>query len=401
MRGTDALSFAFHALFSVRLRAFLMLLAMAIGVAAVIILISLGESARTYVVSRFANLGTNLLFVIPGRSETTGGIPPLVGETPQDLTITDALALLRHPTITKLAPVVVGSAPVSYQQREREVMIFGTTAPFLHIVNLSMGRGSFLSTRDPYRAQQVCVLGKKLAAELFGTSNVLGKIIRIGDRRFQVIGSLAESGVSIGMDTDDMAFIPVASAMALFNTESLFRIMIEAQDRDAIGRLKKQITRTMKERHNGEEDITIITQDAILATFDRIFDALTLTVSGIAAISLLVAGILVMNVMLVSVSQRTREIGLLKALGAPSSQIMSLFLLEAFLLSLLGACIGTALGLGANELLSRILPDFTFESPLWSIGAALLVAICTGLLFAALPARRAAQLEPVEALSKR
>jgi putative ABC transport system permease protein len=401
MRLFDTISFSFHALFHVRLRAFLMLLAMAIGVAAVVVLVSLGEAARNYVVSKFVSLGTNLLIVLPGRMETTGGVPPLLGETPRDLTLGDAQALLRSPTFTDMAPIIVGNAPVSHESREREVAVLGTTASFIKIRHLTMDKGRFLPEIDPFKARQVCILGTTLAEELFGVENPIGKIVRIGDNRFRVTGLLTQAGVSIGVDLDDLAIIPVASAQALFNTESLFRIIMEAKDRDSIPRGKEDITRIIRDRHEGEDDITVITQDAVLATFDRIFDALTLTVSAIAAISLLVAGILIMNVMLVSVSQRTKEIGLLKALGATSRRILQLFLTEAIILSVLGGLLGVATGILTNDILQHFFPDFSLQPPGWAIGVALLVAVTTGLFFAALPAWRAARLEAIQAFSRR
>jgi putative ABC transport system permease protein len=401
MRLSDTVSYSFHALFHMRLRAFLMLLAMAIGVAAVVVLVSLGEAARTYVVSRFVSLGTNLLIVLPGRMETTGGVPPLLGETPRDLTLADARALLRSRTFTDMAPIVVGNAPVSYEGREREVAVLGTTASFIKIRHLTMNQGRFLPEVDPFKVRQVCILGTTLAEELFGPASPIGKIVRIGDHRFRITGLLSQAGVSIGVDLDDLAIIPVASAQALFNTESLFRIIMEAKDRDSIPRGKEDIIRIIRERHDGEDDVTVITQDAVLATFDRIFNALTLTVSAIAAISLLVAGILIMNVMLVSVSQRTKEIGLLKALGATSRRILRLFLTEAIILSVLGGFLGIATGMLTNNILQRFFPDFSLQPPGWAIGIALLVAVATGLFFAALPAWRAARLEAIEAFSRR
>ncbi|MFH1216688.1 MAG: ABC transporter permease [Pseudomonadota bacterium] len=401
MRLFDLFSYSSRALFAVRLRNMLILLAMSIGVASVIILTSLGEAARGYVVSKFSSLGTNLLIVLPGRSETTGSMPPLLGATPRDLTLDDARALLNSRFIKDMAPIVVGNAPVSRQEREREVSILGTSASFLAIRQLTMLSGHFLPDSDLTKGQSICVIGQSLAAELFGTQSPIGKIIRIGDSRFRILGLLSPAGISIGVDLDDLAVIPVANAQSLFNTESLFRIIVEARDRDAILKAKTDILRIIKERHDGEDDVTVITQDAVLSTFDRIFTALNLTVGGIAFISLLVAGILIMNVMLVSVSQRKSEIGLLKALGTPSRQILFLFLAEAGLLSLCGAVLGTVIGLSANGVLQRLFPDFVITPPPWAVGCAVLTALFTGLLFAALPAGKAASLEPVTALSRR
>ncbi len=401
MRLNDVFRFSARALTGFRTRTLLMLLAMAIGVASVMVLTALGEGARRFVKMEFSSLGTHLLVVLPGRSETTGGPPPLLGATPRDLTLDDAMALQRSSAVQMVAPLTVGSAPVSRAQRDREVNILGTTADFYRVRQLRMGQGKFLPEGDPDRAAAVCVLGYEIKQELFDNRNALGKWVRIGERRFRVIGVLADKGQSLGIDLNDVAIIPVASAQALFNTQSLFRILVQAPSREAIPRAKRAITEIVRARHEGEDDITIITQDALLSTFDRIFRALTLTLAGIAAVSLLVAGILIMNVMLVSVSQRTPEIGLLKALGAPGRQIMGLFLAESAMLALLGALLGLLIAASGTWLLDRLFEDFSLGIPLWSVATAVGIALSTGLGFGVLPARRAARQDPVLALSRR
>ncbi|NNM20514.1 MAG: ABC transporter permease, partial [Gammaproteobacteria bacterium] len=327
MRTSDLLQQSMLALWRTRGRTALMLLAMAIGVAAVVVLTSLGEGARRYVTGEFASLGTNLLIVIPGRSETTGGAPAIfVGQTPRDLTLDDARAVDRSYAVSRVAPVVVGSASISWGGLEREVPVFGGTAELLAVRHWEMGQGFFLPDADWDRPQSVCVIGEKIRSEIFGNTNALGQWLRVGDRRFRVIGVLGSEGRSIGIDVQEMVILPVASAMSLFDAPSLFRILVEASSRDSMQAASRFIKSTIAERHQGEEDITVITQDAVLATFDRIFGALTMTLAGIASISLAVAGVLIMNVMLVAVSQRTAEIGLLKAIGAPRRQIIGLFL---------------------------------------------------------------------------
>lgn len=400
MRLLDTLSYTGSTLGRYRTRTGLILLAMAIGVASIIILTSLGEAARRYVVGQFSSLGTNLLIVIPGRSETTGGAPSMiVGETPRDLTLDDAKALSRSAYVQRIAPVMIGSASISWKQLDREAPVLGSTAELLNIRHWEMERGRFLPGGEITRATPVCILGAKLYKELFGSETALGKWVRIGDRRFRVIGVLASEGRSIGIDVQDLIIVPVASAQSLFNSPSLFRILVEAKNRDVIPRAKKHILDTIQERHQGEEDITVITQDAILSTFDRILKALTLTVGGIAAISLFVAGILIMNIMLVSVSQRTAEIGLLKALGAPEHQIIVLFLSEAFVLSLAGACLGVTIGMVSNIAIGHFYPDLPLGAPWWAVTAAVGIALSTGFAFGVLPARRAAKLDPVLALA--
>ncbi len=401
MRPDDVLRFGGRALTSARGRTWLMLLAMAIGVAAVVVLTALGDGARRYVSNEFSSLGTHLLVMLPGRTETSGAAPPLVGGTPRDITLEDVRALQRAREIRLLAPIVVGSAPVSHKQLERESTILGSTAAMLDIRNLELASGRFLPDDDLLHAAPLAVLGAKLKQHLFGNQPALGEWIRLNDRRYRVIGVLKPMGESIGVDIGDVAIIPAASAQALFDTESVFRVLIQADGRERIGQAKAAALAIMKDRHNGEEDVTVITQDALLATFDGIFQTLTFSVVGIAAISLGVAGILIMNVMLVSVSQRTAEVGLLKALGGRERQILWLFLVEAGLLSLAGAALGLLLALAGVWGLGRTLPELPLVVPPWSIAAALLVSLGTGLLFGVLPARRAARLDPVFALNRR
>lgn len=401
MKPIDILTFSTRASLGYPTRTFLMLLAMAIGVASMVLLSTLGEGAGTYVVGRFSSLGTNLLIVLPGRSETVGGPPPLLGVTPRDLTLDDAAALQRSSVIRYVAPIIIGAAPVSYGRREREVTILGSTSQLHNINQLEMGSGRFLPPDDMGRAAPICVLGETTRKELFGTQSAVGEKVRIGDNRFMVAGVLSDKGESVGLDMSDLVIIPVASAQALFNTESLFRIMIEASERDLIPKAKEVILKIIRKRHDGEDDVTVVTQDAVLAAFDKIFTALTLTVSGIAAISVGVAGILIMNVMLIAVSQRRSEVGLLKAIGAPSGQIVALFLGEAALLSFLGGALGLLLAAGAIGVAEYLYPQFPLDIPSWALVTALAVAVGCGLLFGVLPALRAARLDPVESLSRR
>ena len=401
MQARDIAIFSIRAATASRGRTALMLLAMAIGVSSVILLISLGESARRYVIDQFASLGTNLLIVLPGRNETTGGPPPLLGETPRDLTIDDAIALGRAPAINRVSPIIAGSAPVSVKQLEREMIVLGATAELLEIRHLSMNQGVFLPPGDPGRGANVCVIGSGGKQELFGNQSALGKWVRIGDRRFRVIGVLAQIGVSLGEDLSEVVIIPVATAQALFNTASLFRIVVEAASEDSIERAREAIKAIIKARHEGEDDITVISQDAVLSTFNRIFRTLTLSVGGIAAVSLIVAGIMIMNIMLVSVAKRRAEIGLLKALGSPPGQIIGLFLSESALLSFAGAAFGVILAFGGMESLAAFFPQYPLVLAPWSPAIGIGMALGTGIIFGVLPARRASQLEPAQALARR
>lgn len=402
MTLADTLRFALRAAAGYPLRTALMILAMSIGVAAVVVLTALGDGARRYVVNEFSSLGSNLVIVLPGRSDTGGlGLGGLFTSTPRDLTIRDAEALLRARSVHRVAPMSVGNSEIAYGGRLREVVVVGTTAAYLDIRRMSTSVGRFLPAGDPERAASVAVLGAALQDELFGTESAVGRMIRVGDRRLRVVGVLEKSGQGLGMNNDELVIVPVATAQAMFNTNTLFRVLVEARGRDAIASAQRQVEDLMRQRHDGELDITVITQDAVLGTFDRILGALTFAVAGIAAISLAVAGILVMNVMLVAVTQRTGEIGLLKALGATARNIRLAFLTEAALLSLAGALVGFALGhLGAwgLRLAFPVLPAWP---PDWAVYAGVGTALGTGVLFGVMPARRAARLDPVQALAKR
>ncbi len=401
MRLADILRFARDAATGYPMRTALSVLAMSIGVAAVVILTALGDGARRYVVGQFSSIGTNLVIVLPGKSGT-GGFNPAnaITSTPRDLTLDDAGALRRAPAVGRVAPLAVGTSEISFGGRLREVMVAGSTAEFIPIRKFDLALGQALPEGDWNRGAAVAVIGNTIRQELFGNEPALGQLIRLGDRRLRVIGVLKGVGQGLGMNTDELVIVPAALAQAMFNTNTLFRILVEAKSREAIPEAKLQVMEILKQRHRGEEDVTVITQDAILATFDKLLGTLTLGVAGIAAISLAVAGILVMNVMLVAVTQRTGEIGLLKALGATGQTIRLAFLAEAAMLSTLGAVLGYLLGqLGAFGL-RQAFPVFPAYPPDWAVIAGLSTALVTGLLFGVMPARRAARLDPVQALMK-
>lgn len=402
MRFLDRNRVAIGALLRYPLRTAMMLLATAIGVAAVVVLTGLGEAARLFITDEFRSLGTNLLIVIPGRTETTGaGAAMLGGATPRDLTLADARALERDPSIERLAPVIVGEATASAGALERDVTVMGTTAAFRVIRGWRMAAGDFLPAGDMERESAVCVVGSIVGRELFRGEPPVGRWLRLGDRRCRVIGVLAPQGISVMVDADQLVLVPVALAQNLFNAAGLFRIILQVRGLDAMPAAQRFVAGTLKVRHRGDEDFTIITQDAVLKTFDGILGTLTRALAGIAAVSLLVAGVLIMNIMLVAVSQRTQEVGLLKALGARRRQILGLFLAEAVYLALAGALTGVAIGWGTLLVLGGLYPDFTLRPPPWALAGAVGLAVACGVLFGILPARRASRLDPVAALARR
>ena len=401
MRPADLLQFCTQTLLRQRARGAMILFSMGLGVAAVLILTALGVGARGYVLNEFASIGKNVLIMFPGRNETTGGIPPIMGQAARDITLEEAYLLkARISAVEEIAPLILGSSRVAFDERAREVPIFGTTPLFLRVRHLLLGQGRNLAGGDFRRAQNEIIIGEKLKGELFGAAPAIGEFVRVGDSRFRVIGVLQGRGDAMGVDMSDAAIIPVAAAQRLFNVAGLFRVLIELNGSASVPDAKKQIEAAMREFHQDELDVTVVSPDAMLATFDKILIAMTLAVGAIGAISLFVAGVLIMNVMLISVSQRTREIGLLKALGASSRDILRIFLTEAMLLTGAGAVFGVVFGLLVIRIARALIDDVPFDAPLWAIVTAAATALITGLAFAWMPARRASSLQPVDALLK-
>lgn len=401
MRTADLLAFSAQTLLRQRSRGAMVLCAMALGVAAVLALTALGEGARGYVVNEFASIGKNILVMLPGRKQTTGGMPPITGSASRDITLEEAYLLPRRiSAIDTVAPLVIGSARVAYGERGREVMTLGTTSSFVEMRHLNLKQGRNLAGGDFRRATYDAIIGEKLKQELFDSRPAIGEFIRIGDSRFRVVGILAGRGDAMGMDLSDAAIIPVAAAQRLFNAPGLFRVLLALRDGYAVDEVKQRIEATMEDLHQGELDVTIISPDSMLSTFNGILIAMTLAIGAIGAISLLVAGVLIMNVMLISVSQRTREIGLLKALGASQGDILRVFLTEAMLMTGSGAVVGLVVGAALVWGGRLAFPDIPFQTPAWAVATAIGVALVTGLAFSWLPARRASLLQPVDALQK-
>ncbi|KEA64818.1 putative ABC transporter protein [Marinobacterium lacunae] len=398
MRTADLIQFNLHLLLRQWFRTLMILLATAVGVAAVLLLTGLGEGARRFVLDEFSLLGQDTLILLPGRKETTGGLPPLTGEGTRDITLDDVDALSRLPGIEMVAPLIVGNAQVYVGGRNREIVTLGTSARFFELRQLSMQQGQALPDIPLQQAGAVCVIGPEVRRELFGTQRALGEWIRVGDRRFRVIGIVEDRGESLGMDVSNQVILPVASAQQIFNTQGMFRVLLKVRAGASIERSRERVIELMQQRHGGERDVTLITQDALLGAFTDILGLLTLSVAAIAAISLVVAGILIMNITLISVSQRTAEIGLLKALGASAALVRLLFISEALMLSAFGALIGIISGYALLWLGHSIWPQFPVTVPLWALSGSLIIALGVATLFAWLPASRAARLAPVQAL---
>ena len=281
MRFYDLLFLAFSTLIRYPLRTLMLLIATSIGVMAVILLTAVGEGARDYITGEFKDMGTNLLIVLPGKNETTGGGSPadLVGNAPRDLTVEDAISLRQIEAINRIAPIVVGETPAQFNGLERSVPIIGTTPSFLAVRKWEMETGNFLPGVTLDRSPPVCVIGKEVESELFGKNNAIGQWLRVGDRRCRVTGVIATEGRAIGIDVQKIVVMPVSLATALFNRPSLFRIIAEARNTWEMDQIKKDIIRIIKKRHQGKEDITVIRQDAVMQSFDNIFNVCLLYTS--------------------------------------------------------------------------------------------------------------------------
>jgi putative ABC transport system permease protein len=363
----------------------------------VILLTSIGEGTRQYVLSEFTQFGTNILAVNPGKTMTTGQ-PGALGGTIRRLTIDDAEALRRVPGVEKVVPVSFGMARVEGAGRGRSVFIYGVNSDLPAVWKFYIGVGRFLPEADPRRAAPLAVLGPMLKRELFGDANALGEHVRIGGRRFLVIGIMAPKGRLLGIEIDDTAYIPVASAQELFNQPELQEIDLTFREGMEAAGVIDGVRRVLMERHDGEEDFTITSQDEMLDVMGRVLGIVSVAVGGIGGISLVVGAIGILTMMWISVNERRAEIGLAKAIGASSGQILALYLIEATLLSLSGGLLGVLAGLGLARLLQLGVPGLPVETPMLYVAVALMISIVVGLVSGALPARRAAALDPVDAL---
>jgi len=399
MNFIETFRVAFEAIVSNKVRSGLTMLGVIIGVMAVILLVSIGAGAQAYITKELTGLGTNLLIITPGKTSTRGGFHPPSAGTVRKLTYDDSQALRRRAwLLTDAVPLVFGTGKIKYQNMGRDIMIIGTTPEFQRVRNLFVATGSYISQGDVDSKSKVIVLGTKVKEELFGTENALGKVVILSDARYRVVGVMLKKGTSMGMDIDDIVYIPVTSGQELFDTDSLFEIIASTPRAEDVDRAIAQIKDVLIKRHAHKEDFTIQTQGAMLETMNTILGVLTAVLGGIAGISLLVGGIGIMNIMLVSVRERTREIGIRKALGARNSDILAQFMIEAITLSGAGGVIGIILGVG----LALIIPVFIDVLPtsvsLWSIMMAFFFSAAVGIFFGVYPARKAALQDPIQAL---
>jgi putative ABC transport system permease protein len=393
----DFLLLSWGSIVAHRLRSALTMLGIVIGIASVMLLTSLGEGTRRSILSEFTQFGTNLMKVSRGRVQTTG-MPGSIGATVRKLTIEDAEALRRVAGIEQLVPMCAGTARVEAGQRGRGVIVYGVTADVPRVWRFAVRQGRFLPAGDPRRGAPLVVLGPTLKRELFGAANALGEHVKIEGRRFLTVGVMEPKGQFLGIDLDDAAYVPVAAAQSLFNTDELAEIDILFSEGIPAAVIKERVRQALVARHDGEEDFTIITQTEMLDVLSRVLGVITIAVGGIGAISLLVGAIGILTMMWISVGERTAEIGLARALGASRAQIVRLFLTEAAMLSLAGGLLGVGVGEGIGLALRLFVPALPFTAAPEFVVMALAVSLAAGLVAGVMPARRAASLDPVEAL---
>jgi putative ABC transport system permease protein len=390
----DALKLALRAITAQRLRSFLTLLG--IAVAAVILLTSIGEGIHRFVLAEFTQFGTNMITAVPGKTKTGGrasGLP----SSARPLSLEDARALERLPHVVAVTPQVRGNAEVEGNGRTRRTLIYGGSSAMTDVFRSTVRSGQFLPPEDTGSARAFVVLGSKLKEELFGAESPLGQRLRIGGLHFRIIGVMEPKGQFVGIDLDDTAFIPAGRALELFNRDGLDEINVAAEEGVPAARVAAGIRERLMARH-GREDFTLITQEEMLTTLSKILNVLTMAVGALGGISLLVGGVGIVTIMTIAVTERTGEIGLLVALGAPRRTILGLFLGEAIALAAVGGLMGLALGIGLAQLIHFFVPALPVHTPLSFVLLAEAVAAAIGLLAGVLPARRAARLDPVEAL---
>lgn len=379
-----------------KLRSFLTMLGISVGITAVVLLTSIGEGLYQFVLSEFSQFGTNLIAVSPGKVSTHGMSMGAFGSV-RPLTIEDAEALKKLSSAESVSPVVQGNAEVEGNGRTRRTTVFGVGSDFLITFSAKINGGRFLPEEDPTAPRAFVVLGAKVKTELFGNSNPLGQRMRIGGDRYRIIGFLESKGQILGFDLDDTVYIPTARSLELFNREGVMEIDLTYKEGANTDKVVASIKRILEARH-GKEDFTITTQEQMLDVLGSILNVLTFAVGAIGSISLLVGGIGIITIMTISVNERTTEIGLLRALGAKQSQILSLFLGEAIVLSAIGGASGLLFGIGIAQLLHAALPGLPVHTPWTFVLMAEGLAVFIGLAAGVLPARRAAKLDPVEAL---
>ncbi|MCC6693985.1 MAG: ABC transporter permease [Candidatus Hydrogenedentes bacterium] len=400
MSPFEYLRIALDSLAQNKVRSLLTMLGVIIGVMSVILLISLGEGAQAYVAKEFAGMGSNILIVTPGKQETSG-MMPLVAGSFRKLTYENSKEIDRKAVgVRAVSPVVLGAGAVQKGDRRRNTMVLAVTPAFEVVRNLHAQVGRFISAQDIEKNSKVCILGTQVAEELFGIDNPLNQSVSINRTKHTVVGILEHKGVTLGINVDDLVIVPLPSGQQMFygGEDKLFQIVVRANSPEDVKLATESIREILTAAHDYVEDFTITDQTSILSTLDNIFTAMKVMLAGIAGISLLVGGIGIMNIMLVSVRERTREVGIRKAVGATRHDIGMQFAIESVTLSSIGGTLGIALGYFGTFTIRLIYPPLPVFTSGWAIVLAFFFSMSVGVFFGAYPAYKASGVDPVEAL---
>ena len=396
MNISDFIKLTTGSIFAHRMRSFLTALGISIGIAAVVLLTSIGEGLHQYVMSEFSQFGTNIIKIQPGVTQTHGAnIASL--STVRPLSLDDAAALEKIPGIIAVDAMVQGNAEVETHQRQRRTTVYGVGPKFHIVYDIKPSAGTSLPEDNLVSPRPYVVLGSKVRKELFENRNPLGQRIRVGGHRYRVIGVMESKGQVLGIDLDDAVYIPTARAMDLFNRQGLMEINIKYRESAPVAEVLASLKRTLVSKH-GSEDFTLVTQEQMLEVLNSILNVLTFAVGALGGISLFVGAIGVLTIMTIAVNERVSEIGLLRALGAKKSLILLIFLGEAIILASIGGFAGLIIGAGGAQLLGILFTALPVQTPWTFVFIAELIAVLIGLLAGVLPARKAANLDPVEAL---
>jgi len=399
MSPGELLRLSAESLLAQRFRAVLTMLGMIIGVFAVVVLVSLGQGAKNYILSQFEGLGTNLIIIQPGKTDRKSSFQAPIGSAQKKMTVSDITALEKRAlNLEAVSGVILGTASVRYEDALSNINIFGVNEQFPLILNLTLGSGDFFTREEDDFGRRVIVIGQNVRKDLFGEDSPIGRRVKLNESEFRVVGVLGAMGNKLGLDLDNLAFVPTSAALRLFNEDKLFGIRAKASAKVRVDDAVEEIKEILTERRDGADDFTIITQVAMMESMETILNMLSYVLGGIAAISMLVGGVGIMNIMLVSVSERTQEIGIRRAVGARRRDILSQFLVEAVALSLLGGLVGVAAALLVTHGAFFFFSSFDMRPPFWIIGPAFGLSISVGIVFGVWPARKASRIETLEAL---
>lgn len=399
MRLKETARLSVESLLAQKLRTALTVLGMVIGVGAVVLLVSLGQGAKNYVLKEFEGLGTNLIVIQPGKSDKKTHFGPPVGAAQRKMTTADVAAIERKAlNIKAVSGLILGTVSARHEDSISNITVFGTNEQFPEILSILIGRGEYFSREEDEYRRRVVVIGRNIAEDLFGDDEPLGRSIKLNESEFKIVGVLAPMGNKVGLNFDELAFIPTQAALKLFNEDKLFGIRATASSREGMDDAVAEISEILKERRDGEEDFTIITQISMMESLNTILSMLTYVLAAIAAISMVVGGIGIMNIMWVSVVERTQEIGIRRAVGARRRDILQQFLAEAISLSVLSGGVGVGGATLLTYALHLFLPSFDMRAPWWIVVPAFLLALLVGIVFGVAPAWRASRIETLDAL---